>query len=385
MTALAGQIAEIWILYVIGTAMIGARIFCRTKMVGYRNYDWDDYLVIAVAGMWTAAPVIGQVFVQGAEGRHTSDLTFEERKNMSEEDSKKWAYGSQMFLLGLTGYVVILWTLKFNMLCFYSRVWWLSSLRWPRRVDRSITFGKFGQIQDVSIEALDFLNGLLTWTGQCVPQNLTFFVVILVFNLVTDICIMLIPIPVLVGIQTNRLKKFGLFLLFSLGFFCMFAAILRFVLIFNASPGPQSPTIAFTNTSQLNQKGVSALWSMREDCVGIFVGQAPMVTPLLKRRFWVMAGYATDKTGNSQTPHYNGSRLESHELRSGRANNSKVHDPYSITNVVSRSESQEEIVQKDLPSLPEEPRQFRSGIRVEQRIDVEAVQGTYTPPRDPRW
>jgi hypothetical protein len=124
---------------------------------------------------------------------------------------------------------------------------------------------------------------------------------------------------------------------------------------------------------------------MREDCVGIFVGQAPMVTPLLKRRFWVMAGYATDKTGNSQTPHYNGSRLESHELRSGRANNSKVHDPYSITNVVSRSESQEEIVQKDLPSLPEQSRQFLSGIRVEQRIDVEAVQGTYTQPRDPRW
>lgn len=43
-------------------------------------------------------------------------------------------------------------------------------------------------------------------------------------------------LQVLVGIQTNRLKKFGLFLLFSLGFFCMFAAILRFVLIFNASP-----------------------------------------------------------------------------------------------------------------------------------------------------
>ncbi|KAF5712832.1 integral membrane protein PTH11 [Fusarium mundagurra] len=352
MTALAGQIAEIWILYVIGTAMIGARIFCRTKMVGYRNYDWDDYLVIAVAGMWTAAPVIGQVFVQGAEGRHTSDLTFEERKNMSEEDSKKWAYGSQMFLLGLTGRVVRgLWTERFvkplMVVVILSVVVIIITL--------AATCRPFHHLWQV-------------WPDpgrQCVPQNLTFFVVILVFNLATDICIMLIPIPVLVGIQTNRLKKFGLFLLFSLGFFCMFAAILRFVLIFNAS--------------------VSALWSMREDCVGIFVGQAPMVTPLLKRRFWVMAGYATDKTGNSQTPHYNGSRLESHELRSGRANNSKVHDPYSITNVVSRSESQEEIVQKDLPSLPEQPRQFRSGIRVEQRIDVEAVQGTYTPPRDPRW
>ncbi|KAM6506617.1 hypothetical protein FSOLCH5_013590 [Fusarium solani] len=68
---------------------------------------------------------------------------------------------------------------------------------------------------------------------------------------------MLVPLPVLRGIQINRWKKFGLYFLFSLGFFCMFAAILRFVLIFN-----------------LNQRGVSALWSMREDCVGIFVGQA---------------------------------------------------------------------------------------------------------------
>lgn len=48
-------------------------------------------------------------------------------------------------------------------------------------------------------------------------------------------------VQVLVGIQTNRLKKFGLILLFSLGFFCMFAAILRFVLIFNASPSNPIP------------------------------------------------------------------------------------------------------------------------------------------------
>jgi hypothetical protein len=38
---------------------------------------------------------------------------------------------------------------------------------------------------------------------------------------------------VLRGIQINRWQKLGLYLLFSLGFFCMFAAILRFVLIFN--------------------------------------------------------------------------------------------------------------------------------------------------------
>ncbi|KAF5562813.1 integral membrane protein PTH11, partial [Fusarium phyllophilum] len=199
MTVLAGQIAEIWILYVIGTAMIGARIFCRTKMVGYRNYDWDDYLVIAVAGMWTAAPVIGQVFVQGAEGRHTSDLTFEERKNMSEEDRKKWAYGSQMFLLGLTGYVVILWTLKFNMLCFYSRVvrdLWTERFVKPLMV--VVVLSVVVIIITLAATCRPFHHLWQVWPDpgrQCVPQNLTFFVVILVFNLVTDICIMLIPIP----------------------------------------------------------------------------------------------------------------------------------------------------------------------------------------------
>lgn len=141
---LAGQIAEIYVLFVIGAVMIGARIFCRTKLVGFRNYQWDDYGILAVAvschpsvtslesqspnassseqGMWAMAPAIGQVFVQVAEGRHTSDLTHEERKNMSDEERAKWTYGSQIFLFGLTGYFFIIWTLKFNMVCFYSRV-----------------------------------------------------------------------------------------------------------------------------------------------------------------------------------------------------------------------------------------------------------------------
>jgi hypothetical protein len=46
---LAGQVAEIWVLYVVGMAMIVARIFCRTKLVGFANYQWDDYGILVVA------------------------------------------------------------------------------------------------------------------------------------------------------------------------------------------------------------------------------------------------------------------------------------------------------------------------------------------------
>ncbi|KAI0387539.1 hypothetical protein F5Y04DRAFT_240444 [Hypomontagnella monticulosa] len=117
-----GNVVEIWLLYFFGMLVIAARIYCRTKLVGVKGYQIDDYLVIAVACMWMAAPAIGHVFVVVCEGRHTSLLSFEERKNMPLERYDDWEYGSQMFLFGLSGYFIILWTLKFNMLCFYQRV-----------------------------------------------------------------------------------------------------------------------------------------------------------------------------------------------------------------------------------------------------------------------
>lgn len=44
-----GNVVEIWILYFFGMLAIAARIYCRTKLVGVKGYQIDDYLVIAVA------------------------------------------------------------------------------------------------------------------------------------------------------------------------------------------------------------------------------------------------------------------------------------------------------------------------------------------------
>lgn len=46
---LIAQVVEIWFLYLIGAVMIAARIYCRTKLVGYKHYKLDDYLIFAVA------------------------------------------------------------------------------------------------------------------------------------------------------------------------------------------------------------------------------------------------------------------------------------------------------------------------------------------------
>jgi hypothetical protein len=327
--------------------------------------------------MWTAAPGIGQVFVQVAEGRHTSDLTFEERQNMSEDERAEWTFGSQMFLFGLVGYFFILWTLKFNMLCFYSRV--VRNLWTERFVVPLMGFVGASAVAIIFTLALTcrpFQHLWQVWPDpgpQCVPQNRVFFTVILVFNLVTDFCIMLVPLPILIGVQINRLQKFGLYFLFGLGFFCMFAAILRYVLVFS-----------------MNQRGVSALWSLREDCVGIFVGQAPIIMPMMKRSFWINAGYGTG--AGSKTPHsFSGAARtpgQSHELRS-MPRRAGPSDPYHIT-AVGGSESQEEIVNKrqHVPGTPPDGSPPKSsGILIQQSIEIRETKGdgTYIGPRDPQW
>lgn len=49
----------------------------------------------------------------------------------------------------------------------------------------------------------------------------------LIMNILTDICIMLIPAPVVLQVRMGVMKKLSLLLLFSGGFFVMIAAILR--------------------------------------------------------------------------------------------------------------------------------------------------------------
>ncbi|KAJ4018271.1 hypothetical protein NW761_015059 [Fusarium oxysporum] len=192
----------------------------------------------------------------------------------------------------------------------------------------------------------------------CTPQNKATFYTVLILNILTDLCILLIPIPVLLPMQISTIRKVGLIILFSMGIFCMLAAVLRVVLIF-----------------KLNQQGVSAMWSMREDFVAIFVGQAPMVYPILKRRFW--QGNYGDGTGLSDSK--KGGGYEHHQMSTFSSR--KPRDPYSVTHigatVVDKSESQEEIIKQTGANASYKKDQGRDGIMVKQTYDVEYENGVH--------
>lgn len=102
------------------------------------------------------------------------------------------------------------------------------------------------------------------------------------------------------------------------------------------------------------------MWSTREDFVSLVVGQAPMLTPLFRRSFWVKAGYATEKSSSPSDGRINFNDNNAYELNEGvRAvvtigggpqNRRKAKDPYSITQT-ENSESQEYIIKKNAADM----------------------------------
>lgn len=196
-------------------------------------------------------------------------------------------------------------------------------------------------------------------------------------------------------------KRLGLFFCFTLGTFCMVAAILRYVLIFHVNLFPKTISQAClgdtdnSDTQQLNESAISAMWSTREDFVSIVVGQAPMLTPLFRRSFWVEAGYATDKSSSPSSGRRHFGDNNSYELNDGvRAvvtvggssqNRRKARDPYSITQA-EKGESQEDIIKKNAAHVQKvsnmadsaiEPQDIGregyhdgAGIMVERTVDI---------------
>lgn len=83
------------------------------------------------------------------------------------------------------------------------------------------------------------------------------------------------------------------------------------------------------------------MWSIREDFVAIFVGQAPMVYPMLKKTFWT--GHAISSNDDPTS--------DGHEMRTGVSGNGKPKDPYSLTQLgvtrIDPTESQENIIKEN--------------------------------------
>ncbi|KAK1506399.1 hypothetical protein CTAM01_03734 [Colletotrichum tamarilloi] len=327
---------EIWTLYAVATLMIAARVFCRTKQVGVSGFRPDDYIIFFTwvypillslgwirfrltswQSLYTSVCVMATLFALIAQGKHTSLLTPEQRATLPESEFYQWEYGSKNFVAGMIIYATVVWSLKFNMLFFYRRLvagQWVDKFIFPVMGLVGATAVAMGLIIALTCLPLSLMWQIRPDPGEnCVPQNKIYFYSIFVMNVTTDLCIIAIPIPVISLVRASIWRRIGVYFLFSLGVFIMVAATIRVVLIFH-------PTGGF---------GPGAMWSIREDFIAIFVGQAPMVVPLFKRRVWAQFYHKYKFTPKSSQVS-DGIEL-SDGISSNHNDKKKPKDPYSLT------------------------------------------------------
>lgn len=341
-------------------------------MIGVQNFKPDDYIIVLAWITYTVMTVAAHL-VGGLGDLHA--ITMEQRRQLSPEQAAPLIYGTQWFCAGVATYVAFIWMLKLNMLFLYQRVvngLWVAKFIKPTMGLVVMTFFAIMMILFCSCRPYHRMWIVYPDQGEiCKPQATVNLVPALVMNILTDVCIMAIPAPVILPVKTTIWRKISLFLLFGAGIFIMTAAILRVVFVLVLGNGK-----------------TAAIWSCREDLVAILVGQAPMLRPLFTKKFW-SEGYGPGSSHFSSTPAGRKSTGMSYEM-SVNKRIYKKKDPYSTTAVLAtmqESDSTEKIIGENTSSFQSAsgaPGDMENGdmgggsgrlvISVKNQVDVESVE-----------
>lgn len=160
------------------------------------------------------------------------------------------------------------------------------------------------------------------------------------------------------------------------------------------------------------QGQTAAIWSCREDVIAILVGQATMIKPLFSKRFWNLINNTTTEDSNSY-PSKPGQGSDGIELSNNSQNVAprkgfrKPKDPYNVSVLESRNESEERIVEDngdghvysdvktsvikehEISVASVETRRSSGDdhtIKVQRTVDIESVgDAGYTPEQRPNY
>ncbi|KAJ5220365.1 hypothetical protein N7468_009569 [Penicillium chermesinum] len=269
---------EAWVLLSLALAFIIVRIIVRWNLVGISQFQLDDYLMPVAGAVFTAEVVAAYLVVADYSGLTNSYMSTEERASLdpsSHEFSMRVA-GSKIQVIGWSLYVASLWLIKFCLAIFYSRLTTgLQNL--PTRVRGAyILLGVTWLAAQLSL-LLSCQPFHRFWQVNPDPGNIcqptkspVYVYVCVIFDIITDLYLLLIPLPLLWAVKINIKRKIPLIALFSGATFVMVATLIRAVVIVSAGPdGAVS----------------GSKWACREGFVSIIVSNLPIIQPLIRKLF----------------------------------------------------------------------------------------------------
>ncbi|KAJ6094200.1 hypothetical protein N7467_003045 [Penicillium canescens] len=274
---MAGNV-EAWVLLSLALFTILVRIFVRWKLVGPANFQLDDYLMPLAGIVFVLETVAAYLVVANYQGLTNSYMTDEERKSvdLSSKEASNRVAGSKIQVIGWSLYVAILWLVKVSLAVFYSRLTTgLQSL--PTRVRLAygilaVTWIATQLSLLLSCQPFHAFWQISPNPGKfCQPTNSPVYVlVVVILNIITDIYLLSIPLPLLWTVNISLKRKVPLMALFSGAAFVITASIIRAVTIMSSGP----------DGAEAGSK-----WACRETFVSIVVSNLPIIQPLLRKGF----------------------------------------------------------------------------------------------------
>ncbi|KAL4969811.1 uncharacterized protein BDV14DRAFT_195341 [Aspergillus stella-maris] len=281
--------AELFAEWAIGIVVAGLRIYTRT-LVDKRDMYWDDLFLIIGLIFWTV--MIVTLYLCTAVYDSNIGLNDETAMQIPDHEIRSYRIGSICAFVAWLAYILAVWAFKGVLVFLYTR---LTMGLWQHRL--SLAVG--------ALTIATFLASFIFDLTMCHPihknwqvkpyagDNCTIrplnYIVIETLSIITDLAVILVPIPLVLAARIPVSQKVILVALFASGIFVMICAILR----------------AYYSVTDIKTFSTALGWASRECFVSVFIVCAPGIKPLFARFRWFRSAvssneyYSNGRTGTN--------------------------------------------------------------------------------------
>ncbi|KAG7136444.1 hypothetical protein HYQ45_005996 [Verticillium longisporum] len=275
------------------------RLYSRYSIV--HRFEADDWIMLVCVIMNTPFLILGQ---------HIGISCF--GVDIWTVDADDLTQCLKLFYIDESFYVICLSLAKLSILCFFLRIF-------PNRVFRIITYSVmifigmsttvFVFLQIFQCSPIEY--NWLGWKGtfgsfRCLNVN-TLVYTAAGFSIAQDVIILVLPLPLLFGLNMSWRSKVGIVIMFSLGVFILITSCIRLQYIVHFARST-NPTWDYTDT---------LIWTGLEVSVSLLVTSLPAIRMLVNRVVPDVLGTLTSKYGFSFGSKKQASG-DSTDLRSGK-------------------------------------------------------------------
>ncbi|KAL3480503.1 hypothetical protein BJX99DRAFT_254493 [Aspergillus californicus] len=258
--------AETFSEYGIGIFFLLLRLVARLKMGGIRGLRLDDAFAVLAMIFFTLQTVnIYEMDILGTNIGLSKDTAMLVPENKISDT----ILGSKLAFMNWIWYMCYIWCLKGVLLCLY---WKLTAGTWHQNlVLGTSVFCVITWLACVLTHVCLCLPVYRNWQIQPYPGDhctlrQPLYVEIAVLNVLSDVCILVIPIPILAKLQIPIQRKIVLAVMFSSGVFIMVCTILR----------------AYYSLASITSLPIALGWANRECFVAAIVASLPGIKPLFR-------------------------------------------------------------------------------------------------------